>query len=141
MSKTLSILKDFILYVVILATILFGVPRFLSWYLETPYPIAAITSGSMWPELREGDFIFIQGNIEKSELGIGDVIVYRNKDGSTFTIHRIVALGDDTLTTKGDANFDPDSPIEYEQVVGRTFNIFGKPLNIPYLGSITVAAS
>ena len=61
MSKTLSILKDFILYVVILATILFGVPRFLSWYLETPYPIAAITSGSMWPALKEGDLVFIEG--------------------------------------------------------------------------------
>src|SRR3989338_6164234 len=121
MRRLFKFLLNVSIYIAIVVALLYGLPRFLSWYLETPYPIAAITSGSMWPELREGDIIFIQGNIEKSELGIGDVIVYRNKDGSTFTIHRIVALGDDTLTTKGDANFDPDSPIEYEQVVGRTF--------------------
>jgi len=125
-------------YIGIVAGLLFGLPRFLTWYLETPYPMAAITSGSMWPALHEGDLVFIEG-IKKEEIREGDVVVWRNPNG--FTIHRVVRLDEDTFVTKGDANFNEDSPVRYEDVIGRTYQVFGKNARIPYFGMITVYAN
>lgn len=133
-------LLNFLIYVAIVGGVVWGMPKFLSWYLDTPYPMAAITSGSMWPALKEGDLIFIQ-SVAKEELKKGDIVVYRNKDNNTFTIHRIVSLDEETFTTKGDANFTEDKPIFYEDLVGRTYMLFDKHVHIPYLGSITVFAS
>jgi len=121
--------------------IVIGVPKLLSWGLHTSFPMAAITSGSMWPDLKIGDLVFIQG-IAKEQIKIGDIIVFRNEENNTFTIHRVVKLGTDTLTTKGDANFKEDIPVQYSAVVGRTLNLVkNKPFHLPYLGSVTVFAS
>ncbi|MEK7507800.1 MAG: signal peptidase I [Patescibacteria group bacterium] len=127
-------------YVLIIAIVVFGLPKFLAWSLNTPYPMAAITSGSMWPVLKEGDLVFIQG-VDRGELGVGDIIVYRNTDNSGFTIHRIVKLEADELVTKGDANFTDDAPVKYESVVGKTYQVFGKYARLPYLGFVTVYAT
>ncbi len=131
---------NLIIYILIVGGLVWGLPRLLSWGLNTPYPMAAITSGSMWPVLNEGDLVFIQG-VPRESLVVGDVIVFRNEGGPGFTIHRIVTLGEDKLTTKGDANFDNDPPVKYQNVVGKALAWGGKPLHIPYLGSITVAAN
>jgi signal peptidase I len=130
-----------VIYIAIVAVLVFGLPRFLSSTLQTPYPMAAITSGSMWPALKEGDLVFIQGNITKEELTAGDIVVYRNQGNNTLTIHRIVKLGEETFVTKGDANFSEDAPARYEDLVGRTLTFFGRSVHVPYLGSITVFAS
>ncbi len=129
-----------VIYLAIVLGLVLGMPRFLSWALHTPYPMAAITSGSMWPVLKEGDLVFIQG-ILKEEIEVGDVIVYQNGARGGFTIHRVVELNETTLVTKGDANFTEDAPVEYENVVGRTLSLFGKYVRIPRLGSITVFAN
>lgn len=142
-GKTKKIIRSAInagTYVLIIAVVVFGLPKFLAWSLNTPYPMAAITSGSMWPVLKEGDLVFIQG-VDRGDLKVGDVIVYRNKDNSGFTIHRIVELEPDELVTKGDANFTNDAPVKYESVVGRTYRIFGKYARLPYLGFVTVYAT
>ena len=131
---------NIVTYIVIVGVVVVGLPKFLSWSLNTPYPMAAITSGSMWPILKEGDLVFIQG-VSRSELKVGDIIVYRNADGAGFTIHRITKLKEDTLITKGDANFMDDSPVKYENVVGRSYQIFGKYARLPYLGFVTVYAT
>ena len=131
---------NIVTYIVIVGVVVVGLPKFLSWSLNTPYPMAAITSGSMWPVLKEGDLVFIQG-VSRSELKVGDIIVYRNADGAGFTIHRITKLKEDTLITKGDANFMDDSPVKYENVVGRSYQIFGKYARLPYLGFVTVYAT
>jgi len=46
-KKVGKFLLNLAIYLVIVFGILFGMPRFLVWYLHTPYPMAAITSGSM----------------------------------------------------------------------------------------------
>ena len=130
-----------VLYLVFILAIVFGLPRLLSSVLNTPYPMASITSGSMWPVLKEGDLVFIKGVQEQSELQIGDIIVYRAGTTGGFTIHRIVAMKDSSITTKGDANFGEDAPVTFKDVVGKTVTIGGKPFRIPYLGSVTVFAS
>jgi len=130
------------IYIAIVVGLVFGLPRFLSWALETPYPMAAITSGSMWPALNEGDLVFIKGGLKPEDLGVGDIIVWRGADGRGFTIHRVARVHGSEILTQGDANFNEDSPIQFDQVVGRAVEYkSGKPINIPYLGSITVMAS
>lgn len=131
---------NFFVYVLIVVGLVFGLPRGLSWALNTPYPMAAITSGSMWPALKEGSLVFIQG-VSKDALKIGDIVVYRNGATGSFVIHRVVELGEDTMTTKGDANFTRDAPVAYRDLVGRSVTVGGKPFSIPYLGSVTVFAS
>jgi len=141
MRKWLSFLLNSFVYFAIIFGILIGLPRFLVWKLDTPYPMAAITSGSMWPDLKEGELVFIKGIDNKNQISIGDIIVFRNTLNDTLTIHRVIELGENTLVTKGDANFGEDKPISYNDVVGKTVMLNGKPFNIPYLGSITVFAS
>lgn len=128
-------------YVVILVGITVGIPKFLAWYLDTPFPMATITSGSMWPVLKEGDLVFIQGVTKKEDVEVGDVIVFRNNEKGTFTIHRIVSMGKDDLTTQGDANFTKDAPVKYGDVVGKTFKVYGKNVRIPLVGFVTMYAS
>lgn len=131
---------SWVIYFAALAILIFALPKFLSLGLKTPTPMAAITSGSMWPVLKQGDLIFIQG-IKDKDLKIGDVVVYRNQINNTFTIHRIAKLENDFITTKGDANFQEDPPVRYEDIVGRALTMSNKPLRLPYLGSITMMAS
>src|SRR3989344_2420447 len=94
------------LYLGIIAGIVIGMPKFLAWKLNTSQPMAAITSGSMWPALKQGDLVFIEG-----------------------------------VSGKDDANFPEDAPAKYSDVIGKTYNPFGKPLRIPLMGKITVFAS
>lgn len=142
-KKTKSIIENLI-YLIIIIALAFGTPKALCYVLNTEYPVASITSGSMWPALKKGDIVFIKG-VDKSEFAVDDIIVYKNslnsKQVEDFTIHRIVKLNKKTLKTKGDANNVSDSPIKYEEVVGKTVNFSNKPLRIPKLGSLTIWAS
>ena len=114
----------------------FGAPRVLSYVLKTPYPMASITSSSMWPILHRGDLVLIKGVSDKSELALGDIVVYSNSKG--FTIHRVIQLNETTLITKGDANNSQDTPVEYSEVVGKALTIKGKLCKVPLLGNISL---
>jgi signal peptidase len=138
MKKFAKILLDTLIYVTIVAGILWGVPKGLSAYLGTPYPMATVTSGSMWPVLHEQDLILIK-HVDREDLKVGDVVVWRHERG--FTIHRIVQLDQETFVTRGDANFEEDAPVPYRDLVGRMVTVNGRPFRIPYVGIITIAAS
>ena len=101
--------------------------------------MAAITSGSMWPTLKTGDMVFIQGVRDKDEFAVGDIVVYQNPEG--FTIHRVEEKLPDEVITKGDANNTQDTPVKYEDIVGKTVEFRGKPLRIPWLGNISIAVN
>lgn len=138
MKKFLKFILNIVIYVAIVAAIVYGLPKFLTWYLGTNYPIAAITSGSMWPVLHIGDLVLIQ-KISKEEIKVGDIVVWRNQKG--FTIHRVTKLNESTLVTKGDGNFTSDEPVRYSDVIGRTVMHGSSPLRIPYMGYISVWAA
>jgi len=123
-------------YIAILALAILFIPKGLSFALETPYPMAAITSGSMWPTLREGDLVFIKGIDGKEDIKVGDIIIFENTQG--FTIHRVVKMGDEQLVTKGDANNSSDPLIHYSEVIGKTLNFNDKPFRIPRLGLVSI---
>ena len=74
---------------------------------------AVVVSGSMEPAVSVGDLILVA---EREDYEIGDVIVYQ--DGSMAVTHRIVAVSEDTVTTKGDANNTADKPIPRGRIKG-----------------------
>ena len=144
MNKKIKSIIEIFLYIAFVAVLVMATPKALVYALGTEYPIASITSGSMWPELKKGDLVFIE-YADKNSLAVGDIIVYKNPSTSSgqagFTIHRIIELNDDTLKTKGDANNISDLSIGYDKVVGRTVNWKEKPFRIPQLGKLTIWAS
>ena len=145
MNKKIKPIIEILAYVAIVAILVVGTPKALVYALGTEYPIASITSSSMWPELKKGDLVFIE-YVDKNSLAVGDIVVYKNlstdsRQASGFTIHRIVELNEDTLKTKGDANNIADASVEYDKVVGRTVCWKEDPVRIPHLGKLTIWAS
>lgn len=136
MNKALKTTIGWIVYLAVLFGLVFGIPKGLAFALKTPYPMASITSGSMWPVLKKGDMVFIKGTENKEEINIGDIIVYRNERG--FTIHRVIKINDSTVITKGDANNVFDKPIKYEEIIGKTLTVKEKPVRIPLLGNVSI---
>lgn len=82
------------------------------------------------------ELVFIKGVRDKNEIKNGDIIVYKNYQG--FTIHRVMAINDDTLVTKGDANNIFDLPINVNEVVGKALSVKEKPIRIPFVGEINI---
>jgi signal peptidase I len=125
-------------YVALYAVFVFGAlcysPAFLSRVLHTPYPMAAVTSSSMWPALHKGDLVVLQGVGSLDDLSVGDIIAFRHEDG--FAIHRIAKIEGDRITTKGDANSMEDPAIGIQDVVGRVFKLGGSLVRVPYVGNL-----
>ena len=134
-KKTLKTLLEFIVYVVIILAIVYLTPKVLTWRLHTQYPIAAITSGSMWPTLKKNDLVLIKGIQGKEDIKKGDIVVYINPKG--FTIHRVIELRENTLVTKGDANNVADAPVKYKEIIGKALTYKGKIIKLPKLGIIS----
>ena len=134
MKEAWKNLIGWVLYIALLIGLVYGIPKGLAYVLKTEHPMASITSGSMWPELKKGDLILIKGIESKEEINIGDVIVYSNVKG--FTIHRVIEMNKDSLITKGDANNVKDSPVKYEEIIGKALTINNKSFRIPFLGTI-----
>src|SRR3989344_899147 len=141
-KKKKSVVKDivgWIVYLALLVGLVVGTPVALSKALNSPHPMAAITSGSMWPVLKKRDLVFIRGIENKEEVEVGDVVVYQNIQG--FTIHRVVRLQNSKVITKGDANNTEDTPVMYEDIIGKTVEFRGKPFRIPFLGNVSIILS
>lgn len=132
---------DYTVYLIIVLGIVVGLPKLMVWQLGTTYPMAAITSGSMWPQLEKGDLVFIRGVQSMNEIAVGDVIVFSNANNNTLTIHRIARLEGSTIVTKGDANFNEDQPTSFDRVIGKALTYeSGTLISIPFLGGITMFA-
>jgi len=136
MKKIIKEIIVWILYIALLVGLVYGIPRGLSYALKTDFPMASITSGSMWPALKRGDLILIQGVENKEEIEVGDIVIYNNPKG--FTIHRVIKLNENTIVTKGDANNVEDTPVNYDEIIGKPLTVNDKPLRIPFLGMVSV---
>lgn len=136
MNKILKNIIGWIVYFAVLLALIWGIPRVLVLILKTPYPMASITSGSMWPALKRGDLVLIKGVNNKEGIEVGDIIVYKNPLG--FTIHRVIEINDQTIITKGDANNITDPPIRREDIIGKTLTFNNKPIRIPLLGNVSI---
>lgn len=136
MNKIFKEIIFWVFYIAILVGLVYSIPKGLAYVLKTEYPMASITSGSMWPALKKGDFILIKGVQSQNEIKVGDIVVYKNPKG--FTIHRIVDIKNDMVTTRGDANNVDDTPINFADIIGKPLYFRNKPLRIPLLGMISV---
>jgi len=123
-------------YFIILGAMIYFAPKVLMYALDSQYPMASIASGSMWPVLKRGDLVFIEGVGGKDSVKVGDIVVYRSDRG--FTIHRLIEKNEDSAITKGDANEIADHPVEYTDIVGKALVYNGKPVRVPYLGSLSL---
>ena len=94
---------------------------------QVPMPLgigaSVVLSGSMEPALSVGDLLVIR---EAKAYDTGDIVVYQS--GSMAVVHRIVEMTEETVTTRGDANNAPDTPVPLDALKGRVV------LVIPLLG-------
>ncbi|MDO8615493.1 MAG: signal peptidase I [Dehalococcoidia bacterium] len=125
---------SFLIYVAFIAGAIYYVPQILSWALDTPHPMAAVSSQSMWPTLKKGDLIFLEGVDKPDDLQVGDIIAFQHPKG--ITVHRILEIKGDIITTKGDGNPAEDKAIRFDQVVGRVLTVGGRLARVPWVGSI-----
>jgi signal peptidase len=90
-----------------------------------------VLGGSMFPALKQGDFIFNKA-VDPSTIEVGDILTVM--PGGTRYTHRVFEKMEDGFILKGDANEDPDiTLIKPSQIVGKV--IFVVPfsfLETPY---------
>ncbi len=143
--------KKVIIAVVMICIAFFG--SFLVYFglqvaLNTEAPIVIVVSGSMEPNIHEGDLLFVMGtNPENIKNGTaeeknGDVIVFDARGLWTGApeepiVHRVVdkyLVGDTWyFRTKGDANLLPDhAPVPEYCIIGVVIG------GIPYIGWVKI---
>lgn len=119
----------------------------LPFLLHTRIPLAAVTSGSMTPTIKQGDLLVIEG-VNTSDLRVGNIIVYRSTDpylSDELIVHRIIRVnqvdgkvvgyvtkGDNNLESDAVAGFEPPTGIPPNEVVGKVV------LVIPLLGWVVL---
>lgn len=103
-----------------------------------------VQTGSMVPELDPGDLVIDRP--AKDGYRVGDVVTFRHGQGDDLVTHRIIAITDQGIKTKGDANRTADVwtiPPDYVQGVvafhipkgGYVIAFLSKPAGI---GAVTV---
>ena len=143
--------KKIIIAVVMISVAFFG--SFLVYFIlqisfNTESPIVVVVSGSMEPQIHEGDLLFVMGiDAEDIKNGTaedkdGDIIVF-NAQGLWHSapiepiVHRVIdkfQIGDTWyFRTKGDANAIPDqAPVPEDRVIGVVVG------GIPYIGWVKI---
>lgn len=89
------------------------------------YGASVVLSGSMEPAIKTNELILVKA---EDSYEVGDVVVFQN--GNVLVVHRIVAMDEETVVTRGDANNTDDQPIALEQIKGRVF------AHIPHVGTV-----
>ena len=54
---------------------------------------------------------------QAEDYQVDDVVVYQT--GHMLVVHRVIERGPDTVTTQGDANNAPDTPVRVEMIKGK----------------------
>ena len=129
-KKLLRILRPILL---IVAGVVLGI-NIYSWnarsltgnQLPMPfgYGAAVVLSGSMEPTIMTDELIIVT---QEDAYQVGDVVVYQS--GRILVVHRIVAMDEETVTTRGDANNVDDEPIPPEHIKGKVV------AHIPHVGA------
>ena len=89
------------------------------------YGMANVLSGSMEPTFSKGTLLFVKDTRNIKE---GDIVVYQS--GQELIVHRVIAIKDKKIITKGDANNIADQPFDKTQIKGKVIGF------VPVLGSI-----
>ena len=79
----------------------------LKFFINNSQPfgvtILRVSSNSMVPKLKKGDFIIIK---KQSQYEVGDIITYEviEENNGYYVTHRIIEKNENGFVTKGDAN-------------------------------------
>ena len=92
------------------------------------YGTAVVLSGSMEPTIMTDEMIIVKA---QENYEVGDVVVYQS--GYSLVVHRIVAMDDQTVMTRGDANNVDDEPMELSRIKGEVI------AHIPHVGTVVQA--
>ena len=90
--------------------------------------VLKVSSNSMVPTFKKGDFIIIK---KQTEYAVGDIITYiaREENQTYYVTHRIIEKNEDEYITKGDANNREDlQSVKSDDIKGKV--LFHK--QIPY---------
>jgi signal peptidase I len=89
----------------------------------------SVQTGSMAPTIQPGDLV-VSTKINPSNLQVGDIVSYKGQPGAVT--HRVYKIFNqkDYLVTKGDNLTQPDPPVSYDQITGKTIKV------IPRLGHL-----
>jgi signal peptidase I len=127
-------LVGWLVYLAVIAGLVVMAPRIMSELLNSEHPMATVTGDSMWPAIKKGDVVLLQGVSSMDDLAEGDVIAFHHERG--LAIHRIVAIDGEMITTRGDANFKNDKAVTIESVIGKVPTVGGRLARLPYLGHL-----
>jgi len=117
-------------------------------YISHEVPAAIVKGRSMLPLLREGDVVFIT-RCKPSEIGIGDIVIYRSRFEGRLVVHRVVDIkyinGVYYFVTKGDNNaipdyneFDYNIGVNQARIVGKVISVDNLVFKIPYVGYLAL---
>lgn len=81
---------------------------------------------SMSPFIRDGDVIEVVPI--KARPRLGEVVMVEDSRGRLL-VHRVVAMDEGGVVTRGDAAAAPDDPAPFEAVVGRVLRVTGRGYN------------
>ncbi len=136
-EKYLKEYRDIISVVAFLGLLFISLNVVLPAYMDTPTPLAYISSGSMEPTYYTGDLVIIKG-VKGSDINVGDVIVFKPSGFSEYILHRVAAKkfenGKWYFLTKGD---NPNTNLYVDTAWGwiPEDNVYGKVIyRVPYLG-------
>ena len=98
-----------------------------------PFRMCAVPTGSMEPNIPTWSLCLINVRTPYEKLQLGDIVVYNRKSDGLRIIHRVIAITDEGIVTKGDANHIDDGLSVTPE------NYFGKYLfHIPQLGRLPI---
>ena len=109
--------------------------------LEEGFDVSLRVSGwSMKPLVRSGSILRFS---RRGEPSVGDVVLARLAD-ETLVAHRVVALDEDCVWTKGDACRTADGPLSRQSVLGRAVRLEGAlslPLSSAWMRALGLAVN
>lgn len=113
--------------------VLVGVILLTSPRVPSRFRFFSVQSGSMYPALKEGDFLVTKSEPQYTEGQIITFLDAQNPDGHSVThrIEGVYPLSETLYQTKGDANLRTDEQlIQQSSVLGRVV------WRVPYIGTL-----
>ncbi|MEM2088719.1 MAG: signal peptidase I [Thermoproteota archaeon] len=99
----------------------------LARFIDFPISMFMVAGRSMEPTLFMGDLVFSI----KGDYSVGDIVVVEGANRVNCIVHRVVNIGERSVTTKGDANPGADNPIDKNSVLYKVMLVVPRLLWIP----------
>ena len=118
MKKTVKKIWNIVSTVLVVLLVLCAV--FLMGSRLLGYQVFTVLSGSMEPEFRVGDLIYVKP-VDVSTIQVGDPITFILNEELMVATHRVVQIDTESqhFYTQGDQNDLPDSsPVHFNNVIG-----------------------